>query len=109
MNIDEKKEKRQLPLLNSKESYRLHEDWWGKCRTCEFWKSEDRWEPGLCQNKKSPMFEQETWTEGHCQNWDSFDYHTALKILEDDEINSKIGSRQLKEIKIPDFDTEGSK
>jgi hypothetical protein len=73
--------------MNSEESYRLHEDWWGKCRTCEFWSSEDRWKPGLCNNQKSLLFQQETWTEGHCSEWDSFDYPIALQLLDDEAAN----------------------
>lgn len=65
-------------------SIRIHQDWWGKCRTCISWKNSDneRWSPGNCSNKNSVLFEQETWTEGHCPHWDSFDIETAIELME---------------------------
>ncbi len=38
--------------------------------------------PGVCSNENSSLFEQETWTEGHCSKWDSFDIDTALEFLD---------------------------
>ena len=79
--------------MDKQESKRLHMDWWGKCRTCRFWQgtnagdgsgsmgNQTRWNPGLCNNPKSPLFEQETWTEGHCDKWDSFDIDVALEMM----------------------------
>jgi hypothetical protein len=71
--------------MDKKESIRLHTDWWGKCRTCLFWQGSDerRMANGICKNPKSDLFEQETWTEGHCKKWDSFDIETALELLEE--------------------------
>ncbi len=85
------------PPLGSNESKRLHLDWWGKCRTCRFWDGADkispregrepmvqiRWEPAPCTNPASPLYGQETRTEGHCKKWDSFDVDVAL--LEGDD------------------------
>ena len=74
--------------MDKPESIRLHMDWWGKCRTCRHWQGTDgergepRWNPGPCTNSESPLFNQETWTEGHCEKWDSFDIDTALGMME---------------------------
>jgi len=82
-------------MMDKEESYRLHCDWWGKCRTCRFWGGTDqgdgsgsygnspRWNPGPCNNPDSDLYQLETWTEGHCKKWDSFDLKTALEILEE--------------------------
>ena len=69
--------------MDKQESKRLHMDWWGKCRTCRFWQGSDeiRMSPGICKNPISDLFEQETWTEGHCNKWDSFDIDTALEVM----------------------------
>ena len=81
-----------LPISHA-ESVRLHEDWWGKCRTCRFWHGEDevkvregreplvqlRWHKAPCENPASPLHGETTSTEGHCSKWDSFD--TALAAL----------------------------
>ncbi len=68
--------------MNKNDSFRLHEDWWGACRTCRFWTGDRlKMTPGTCSNNKSPLFEQETWTEGHCHMWDSFDIDTAVEFL----------------------------
>lgn len=68
-------------------SARIHFDWWGKCRTCEFWDGVRdfglRDEPGgLCKNEKSALHGQMPWSEGHCEYWDSYDYETALEVLD---------------------------
>lgn len=42
--------------------------------------------PGICSNKNSDMYNIETWTEGHCIKWDTFDIDVALEVLKDDEI-----------------------
>lgn len=39
-------------------------------------------DPAICSNEKSPFYNQETWTEGHCPNWDSFDTDAAIEMLE---------------------------
>ena len=75
-------------MINKEESKRLHMDWWGKCRTCKFWQGTDvgkqiRWNPGQCANPVSELYLQETWTEGHCHKWDSFDIETALELLQE--------------------------
>jgi len=79
--------------MDKEESIRIHSDWWGKCRSCRFWQGTDnntgpikhlRWNPGLCTQPDSPLFEQETWTEGHCEKWDSFDIETAFEIMQED-------------------------
>lgn len=76
--------------MNKEDSIRIHSDWWGKCRSCRFWHGTDegthlRWNPSPCTNPASDMFQQETWTEGHCNKWDSFDEEVAFEILEQDE------------------------
>jgi hypothetical protein len=82
--------------VSKQESVRLHEDWWGKCRTCRFWNGADkvreregreplvslRWEDSPCENPMSPWFGQVTSTEGECSKWDSFDVDTALAVIE---------------------------
>ena len=82
-------------MMNKEESKRLHIDWWGKCRICRFWQgtnngdgsgtfgNEVRWNPGPCINPESDLYQQETWTEGHCQKWDSFDIDTAFELLDE--------------------------
>ncbi len=74
-----------MTQISKEESRRLHIDWWGKCRTCRFWASTDprRMEPAQCTNPRSNMLNQETWTEGHCPQWDSFDIDTALEVLDE--------------------------
>lgn len=71
-------------MIDKAESIRLHYDWWGQCRTCEFWIDSDitRFKPGICSNEKSALFKKVTWTEGDCDKWDSFDIETALEFLE---------------------------
>lgn len=77
--------------MDKKEVYRIHCDWWGKCRSCSFWLNDDpeRMAPGVCNNNKSDLYKQETWTEGHCVKWDSFDIDIAFKIMREDEIIMK--------------------
>lgn len=76
-----------LPI-SREESIRIHEDWWGKCRSCRFWHGSDepprhvKWNPAPCTNPDSPLFQQETWTEGHCRKWDSFDIDLAFELME---------------------------
>lgn len=67
-------------------------DWWNKCRTCRFWQGDrEKMMPGLCSNPESDLHNEETWTEGHCEKWDSFDIETALKLMEHPEIiNTKV-------------------
>lgn len=82
-------------MIDKEESIRLHMDWWGKCRTCRHWtgtdkiiengRSHPRWNPGTCNNDRSVLFGKETWTEGHCERWDSFDIDTALEMMQEVE------------------------
>ena len=44
-----------------------------------------RWNPGPYSNKDSDMFGKETWTEGHCKKWDSFDFDTAFELMLEEE------------------------
>jgi hypothetical protein len=70
--------------MDKSESKRIHEDWWNKCRTCRFWTgNRETMDPGKCSNEKSDMFGQETWTEGHCKKWDTFDIDVALELMEE--------------------------
>lgn len=72
---------------SAEESRRLHQDWWGKCRTCLYWKGTDesRMAAGVCDNPKSDMHGKETWTDGHCRKWDSYDICVALEMLQESE------------------------
>ena len=71
-------------MIDKITSVRLHYDWWKQCRTCLFWIGSDqtRMEPGICYNPQSPLYKEETWTEGSCEKWDSFDIETALEFLD---------------------------
>ena len=72
--------------MDPKESYRIHLDWWGECRTCVHW-SGDRIAStgGKCEGTSSPNYGYRTFTSGNCQEWDSFDTDTALQVMEDDQ------------------------
>jgi hypothetical protein len=35
------------------------------------------------------MYQKETWAEGHCSKWDSFDIDTALEVMQEDEDKMK--------------------
>lgn len=70
--------------MEKEESLRLHLDWYGKCRTCKFWQGTDeldkegnviraKWDSGLCTHPKSPFYQLNVFTEGYCQEWESFD------------------------------------
>ena len=71
-------------MIDKKESIRLHYDWWNQCRTCLYWIGSDqkREEPANCYNPKSDLYKEETWSEGHCKEWESFDIETALEFLD---------------------------
>ena len=64
-------------------SIRIHYDWSNKCRTCKFWTG-DRREVmnGVCENDKSDLYTLQTTTDGHCKEWDTYDYETALEIID---------------------------
>lgn len=71
------------------ESIRLHLDWWGKCRTCAWWKGDrTTQEAGPCSNEESPLFYQTTWSEGRCTEWASFDMEVAMTVLDLDKIKT---------------------
>jgi hypothetical protein len=86
-----------MNTITKEQSKRLHCDWWGQCRTCRHWNgksngdgsdrrgNEIRWQDGNCENPASPLYQQETTTDGHCRKWDTFDIETALEIMEDGE------------------------
>jgi len=78
--------KQEIIAKGHAESVRIHMDWWGKCRTCKHW-SGDRgtMKPGSCLNPASDMHEKETWTEGHCKEWDSFDVDAAIEVMAEDD------------------------
>jgi hypothetical protein len=42
-------------------------------------------QPGSCNNSASELYQQETWTEGYCSEWDSFDIETALEVMQERE------------------------
>jgi hypothetical protein len=41
---------------------------------------------GVCQQPKSVLYGQETWTEGYCPWWDAFDLDVALLVLAEDDL-----------------------
>jgi len=57
------------------ERIRIHLDWYGECRTCEFWKGDraDVHYMGECGNKESDMYLKDTTHCGHCRWWKTFD------------------------------------
>jgi hypothetical protein len=67
------------------EPVRLHLDWWGQCRTCRYWQTEEREGRGSfdgeCKSLSSPLRGQTTSTEGECPAWDSYDEDAALEVL----------------------------
>lgn len=69
--------------LSKSENFRIHLDWWGKCWTCVFWLGDrtDVLSVSPCTNPKSPLFNEETHTGGHCKKWDSHDIDVALDAL----------------------------
>lgn len=83
--------------ISRDDSVRLHEDWWGKCRTCRFWHGADeahpregmlplvsiRWHPSQCENTRSSHHSTETDMDGSCPQWDSFDVDVALGVMFD--------------------------
>jgi hypothetical protein len=72
--------------VDKAESIRIHLDWWGQCRTCEFWNG-DRGTGGIpwgeCSNPKS--MNKRTTSDGDCKGWDSFDYEGACGALDEDK------------------------
>lgn len=77
-------------IMDKRESKRIHEDWWGECRTCRFWMGnrETFGNTGFdkCNNDKSDFYNQETLRSGFCKKWDSFDIDVALALLEEWDI-----------------------
>lgn len=76
--------------MDKAESYRIHKNWWGKCRTCKWWKGGRAstfvgTTNGPCASKKSPLFEAVTTWDGHCPEWDSFDIDIAMQLMEEGE------------------------
>lgn len=72
--------------MNLADSVEIHLDWWGKCRTCRFWRGDrEKMTPGLCAMPRSDLVNTETWTEGHCKQWDSFDLNAAVAVMEREE------------------------
>lgn len=88
--------------MDKEQSKLIHIEWWGKCRSCRFWGGTDagdgsgslrnqaRWNPGPCTNEASDMYQKETWTEGHCSKWDSFDIETAFELMDENEREIKL-------------------
>ena len=80
-------------------SARIHYDWYAQCRTCEFWACKDRSDvlsKASCDNKKSDMCGVVTTSSGHCKQWDTYDYETALEILDGkwDHIHNPLARHQ---------------
>jgi hypothetical protein len=74
-------------IVSPEESYRIHLDWWGKCRTCTHWegpreKSAPR--TAKCSSASSDRYGLRSTWDGYCPEWDSFDTDTALQVMEDD-------------------------
>lgn len=83
-------------------SVRIHYDWLNKCRTCSFWTgNRDKMANGVCSNEKSDLHNLETTTNGHCKEWDSYDYKTALEVLDGewDHIHNPNNAEILKRLK----------
>lgn len=80
-----------LPVFHPEgEAVRLHEDWFGQCRTCKHWQAERREalsvkqrgsHDGVCGCEASPGFEKRTGTEDRCEEWDSYDADAALRVM----------------------------
>lgn len=74
--------------MDQAESYRIHLDWWGKCRTCEFWEgNRENAQPATakCSCASSDRYGLRSTWDGHCDQWDSFDTDVALQVLEEGE------------------------
>jgi len=73
--------------MDIEESRRIHQDWWGNCRTCRFWSGDCvKIGAGVCTNERSPVNQgfrlRTTQSGGKCDDWDSFDVDVALEIME---------------------------
>lgn len=65
------------------ESFRIHLDWFGQCRTCKYWKgNRDTMEDGPCDNALSPLYARTLWTSDECSYWDTFDEETACEVID---------------------------
>lgn len=77
--------------ISMAEKIEIHTEWWGKCVSCRHWQTRVTVEhrdiitrskdPGACGFQKSPLFGQETWIEGQCEWWDSFDVDAAIAVM----------------------------
>jgi hypothetical protein len=77
--------------MDKEESYRIHLDWWHQCRTCKHWLGDrGNMSSNKCGCVKSSLYDQATSSCGHCEEWDSFDIDTAIKVLEDNEQEQNI-------------------
>lgn len=76
--------------MDVEESIRIHLDWWGQCRTCKNWSTEKgrMMIEGECRCDKSPFYSLETWRDGRCGEWETFDPMGAEKALIDARMNS---------------------
>jgi hypothetical protein len=69
--------------MDHDESKRIHQDYWGQCRTCRWWGG-DRASgmEGRCTSPRSELSGSLTQRNGYCENeWDSFDVDVALEIM----------------------------
>jgi len=53
--------------------------------------NKDKFTP-RCNCSESDLYKQETWTGGRCAEWDSFDFETAFKIMQEDEEKKACGA-----------------
>ena len=86
------------------ESVRHHVDWWGQCRTCEYWMGDrsNNLDESNCSNFSSPMFEKITSNCGYCPNWDAADIEAAEIVMQWSEKQKKEG----RPIESPDMQLE---
>lgn len=75
--------------MDIEESTRVHLDWWGQCRTCKNWSTEDgrMMIEGECRCDKSSFYGLETWRDGRCGYWETFDPMGAERALIDARMN----------------------
>lgn len=77
--------------MQFKEAVRVHFDWYGKCRTCKFWCSDNGrqvfdqkgWR---CDCESSVLYNKETWWDGHCEKWETFYLDAAKEAIKQDEM-----------------------
>jgi hypothetical protein len=68
------------------EELRIHMDWWGKCRSCQFWLGDrETMADGMCNQPRGDFGGEITTSEGHCGNWESYAIEAAMEIRQAEE------------------------